>query len=62
MTDKKRSVTFKQADVQRLWNAAKGAGLDIKETRVKADGTIIVTHGGPTQSEHSPVADEWESV
>lgn len=53
-------ATFKEADVKRVWNAARSAGLDVVRTVVGPDGTITVFHTDCSPVPQSPY-DEWRA-
>ena len=56
----KRTVTFRQSDLQRALRAAKGAGLDVKHVELDpTTGKITITTTAGTEMLPSNSLDKW---
>ena len=55
-------ATFKQSDVMRAVKAVRAMGLDVIETKIERDGSIVLVHKTEGRSAAAPTPyDEWKA-
>lgn len=47
-------ATFKKADLNRALKAVRDCGLEVSETHVRPDGTIVIVHNQPKLEKNAP--------
>ena len=55
-------ATFKQSDVMRAVKAVRAVGLEVIETKIGRDGSIVLVHKAEGRSAAAPTPyDEWKA-
>jgi hypothetical protein len=55
-------ATFKQSDVMRAVKAVRAMGLEVIETKIERDGSIVLVHKTEDRSAAAPTPyDEWKA-
>jgi len=59
-----KSAKFRQGDLSRALKAVRDSGMDVTETRVLPDGTIVIRHTPPENEQKPSVPDatEWDDL